>query len=110
MTTYLHTPKIAALPRRNIGEDQEVITEIHIAITTTDGTTELTKQAFAYSIPEESLTGPYTDIESLETETILGWIPADIMAEWEATMETQLAAKVAREAAAARDDVPDHLI
>lgn len=109
MATYTHTPKIAALPRRNAGEDNEVITEIHISITTTDGTTELTEQAFSYAIPEDHLTGPYTPIDELITETILGWIPADLMAEWEAVMETQLATKVALAASAARNDVPVHL-
>lgn len=110
MTTYTHTPKIAALPRKNIGEDNEVITEIHIAITTTDGTNELTLQSFSYAIPEDELTGPYTPVDELTAETILGWIPADLMAEWKAAMETQLVAKVARDAAAARDDVPDNLV
>ena len=109
MTTYTHTARIAALPRKNIGEDNEVITEIHISITTTDGTNDLTKQAFSYAIPEDDLTGPYTPLDELITETILSWIPADHMAEWEAAMETQLAAKVAFDAAAARNDVPIHL-
>ena len=107
MTAYTHTLKIAALPRKNIGEDNEVITEIHISITTTDGTNELTLQAFSYTIPEDERTGPYTPIDELTTETILSWIPADIMAEWKAAMETQLVAKVARDAA--RNDVPIHL-
>jgi len=110
MTAYTHTPKIAALPRKNIGEDNEVITEIHVAITTTDGTTELTKQAFAYAIPEDELNGPYTPVDELTTETILNWIPADIMAEWDAAMEAGVAFKASRVAAAARNDVPDHLI
>jgi len=110
MTTYTHTPKIAALPRKNIGEDNEVITEIHIEITTIDGTNELTLQSFSYAIPDDEFTGPYKPIDELTTETILSWIPADIMAEWEAVMEVQLAAKVALDAAAARNDVPDHLI
>jgi hypothetical protein len=110
MTTPTHTPKIAALPRRNIGEDNEVITEIHVAITTTDGINELTLQAFSYAIPEDELTGPYTPVDELTTETILGWVPAETMTEWEAAMEAQLATKVARDAAAARSDVPDHLI
>jgi len=109
VTTYTHTPKIAALPRKNIGEDSEVITEIHIAITTTDGTDELTLQSFSYAIPEDELTGRYTPVDELTTETILGWIPADLMAEWEAVMETQLATKVALAASAARNDVPVHL-
>ena len=110
MTVYTHTPKIAALPRKNIGEYNEVIAEIHIAITTTDGTNELTLQAFSYTIPDDDFTGPYTPIDELTTETILSWIPADLMAEWEAVMETELAAKVARDTAATRNDVPDHLI
>jgi hypothetical protein len=110
MTIYTHTPKIAALPRKNIGEDNEVITEVHIAITTTDGINELTRQAFSYTIPEDELTGPYTPVDELTTETILGWIPADLMADWVASMETQLAAKIALDAAAARSDVPDNLI
>lgn len=109
MITYTHTPKIAALPRKNIGEDNEVITEIHTSITTTDGTNELTLQSFFYTIPEDELTGPYTSVDELTAETILGWIPADLMAEWKAAMETQLAAKVALDAAAARNDVPAHL-
>ena len=109
MTTDTHTPKIAALPRRNIGEDNEVITEVHIAITTTDGTNELTLQSFSYAVPEDELAGPYTPVDELTTETILGWIPAELMTEWKAAMETQLAAKVALDAAAARNDVPAHL-
>ena len=109
MTTHTHTPKIAALPRKNIGEDNEVITEIHISITTTDGTNELTLQSFSYAIPENGLTGPYTPVGDLTAETILSWIPADLMAEWEAAMETQLSAKAALDAAAARNDVPIHL-
>ena len=110
MTTYTHTPKIAALPRKNIGEDNEVITEIHISITTTDGTNELTLQSFSYAIPEDELTGPYTPVDELTAETVLSWIPADIMTEWKAAMETQFATKVALAAAAARNDVPDNLI
>lgn len=110
MTAYTHTPKIAALPRRNIGEDNEVISEIHISITTTDGTNELTLQSFSYAIPEDELTGSYTPVGELTAETVLNWIPADIMTEWKAAMETQLAAKVALDAAAARNDVPDNLI
>jgi hypothetical protein len=109
MPTYTHTPKIAALPRKNIGEDQEVITEIHVAITTTDGTTDATLQSFAYAIPEADLTGPYVPIADLDAATILGWIPAETMAEWEAAMENHVAGLAAAAAAERRADVPAHL-
>ncbi|MDF1769833.1 hypothetical protein [Maricaulis sp.] len=109
MPIYTHTSKIAALPRCNIGESSEVITEVHIAITTTDGSTKLTKQSFSYAIPEADLTGPYVDIDNLDADTILGWIPDDLMAEWKATMEALVSAEALRVAAAARSDIPSHL-
>tara|TARA_R110002073_G_scaffold120601_1_gene262634 strand:- start:9057 stop:9389 length:333 start_codon:yes stop_codon:yes gene_type:complete len=110
MTTYTHKCSIAALPRQNVGGDQEVITEIHVAITTTDGAVELTQQAFAYTIPETAVAGPYIAIADLDIDTILGWIPSDLMAAWKASMETQVDAKALSEVAAARTDVPAYLV
>jgi len=109
MTAYTHTVRIAALPRKNIGKHSEVITEIHIGITTTDGTNKLTLQAFSYAIPEGELTGPYTPVDELTADTVLSWIPTSLMVEWKAAMGTQLAAKVELQAAALRNDVPNNL-
>lgn len=107
MPAYTHTYSIAHLPREDIGLDTEVIKEIHVRIQTSDGTYE-DNRPFVYAFPE--LVAPFAAFNTLDKATILGWIPADEKAKWEAAMKVSVARIAAQEAANARSDVPAGLV
>ncbi len=104
-----HVYAIAALPRQTINGVADIITEIHVAITVSNGERKHTLQAFSHTIPEEDRQPPFTDLSELSKETVLSWLPADLKAGWEKTMNNALAALIAKEAAEANTDVPAHL-
>lgn len=106
MPTYTHKYSIAALPREDMGSDEEVIKEIHVRIQTSDGTYK-DNRPFVHTFTE--FAAPFTPIGELDKVTILGWIPANCKAEWEAAMERRVAIIAAGAAANARDDVPAEL-
>ena len=86
-----------------------MITEIHVAIHTTDGTHELTRQAFVWTVPAADLTPPFVDIEHLDKSDVLAWISAETWAEWEGVMERAVTALAEREAKQVAVEVPAHL-
>ncbi|MFT6462738.1 MAG: hypothetical protein ACJA0Y_002247 [Maricaulis maris] len=106
---YKHTYQIASLPRQTINGVADIITEIHVAITVSNGERDHTLQAFAYTIPEEDRQPPYAALSELSKETILSWLPADLKTRWEGTMVTELGRLIEKDEAAAKADVPDHL-
>lgn len=103
MPTYTHDYTIASLPRKDIGADKQVITEIHVRIGTSDGTYD-DNRPFVHTFSD--LEAPFTPFDDLTKADILAFIPADTKAGWEAAMENRVAGIAAKAAANECSEVP----